>query len=164
MSKEREEIAVGIPEPTTAKEKRARFAQVLERGIINTRLSVELPPDVHGEWVRNDPSSIARMQSLGFVVDDKYATANALHSDGTGKPIVGDVLFMTCSKEDYQIIQDIKRQRFMEMHMPKDAQKEEAEYAAQLKKVGDVPVIQESSTKTARRDEIASALDTAKGR
>ena len=77
---------------------RAKAAVMLDRGWTNARINVSIPKEdgVYGEWVHNSSVEIARMSNLGFKVDDKYATTNALHNDGTGHPVIGDVVFMTC--------------------------------------------------------------------
>ena len=142
-------------------EQKARLAKVLSRGIVNSRLAVDLPDDVHGEWFGNDASDIARAQALGFTIDDKYATKNALHSDGSGRPIVGDVIFMTCSRETKDIIDEIKREQYEEMHGVggKGKTKEEREYTTQTQaETPEVPVIDESRTVRATKEDIAAAL------
>lgn len=80
----------------TEEQRQARFIEVLDRGLTSSRLKVDLPDTVYGEWHHNDPGSIARMEALGFVVDKWYATRNALHTDGRGNAIVGDVIHMIC--------------------------------------------------------------------
>ncbi|KKL62621.1 hypothetical protein LCGC14_2183340, partial [marine sediment metagenome] len=46
--------------------RRARLATILERGRTVDRLHVELPEDVHGEWVPNEQKDILHYESLGF--------------------------------------------------------------------------------------------------
>ncbi|KKM76313.1 hypothetical protein LCGC14_1381440, partial [marine sediment metagenome] len=62
-----------LPEELTDEEKaekrkirRARLATILERGRTVDRLHVELPEDVHGEWVPNEQKDILHYESLGF--------------------------------------------------------------------------------------------------
>jgi len=158
--------------PETMQERRARIATILERGIINTRLNVELPPDIHGEWVREDSVQIERMKSLGFEIDLKYGNKTALHSTGAGTIArVGDVIFMTCPQEDYELIQEVKRERYLEQHDPKALDElreersiEEQNFAAQLKaQAPELPVIEESSKTTAHKEDIQAALDSRGG-
>ena len=180
--KEREEIKVGTPaallvdasgkeipvyaqpevQPEmTREEKKARLVSVLERGIVHDRLHVPLPPDIYGEWARMDPLEIARMQTLGFQIDYEYAQRRALHSDGTGAAVVGDVVFMTCPRETYEIIKEIRHEQFMRTNAPKKS-KEEVELIANTFRDADglVPTFSESNTDLAGRDHIVAALRT----
>lgn len=148
-----------------AADKKARFARVLERGFLADRLTVtDLPDDKHGQWVANNEVEIIRMQELGYTIDTEYAAKRSLHSDGTGRPIVGDVIFMTCSREDHEIVEDLRREQFVRMHGSPDEkralqQREEAEFAASFdaETKHDIPVIQESDAKAARREELRAA-------
>lgn len=145
----------------TTQEKRARFARVLERGFINDRLNVELPPHLHGEWVLDDPVAIDRARALGFDIDKEYATKRGLHSSGDGAAKVGDVIFMVQSMEDHMLMEEIRQKRFEDMHGKpgKPSQKEEREYAASVKaKAPEVPIIDESRAREARKDELEAAL------
>lgn len=138
--------------------KKGRMAAVLERGIVNERLAVDLPSDIHGEWVEDDPVQVARMETLGFKIDDTYAVKRRLHSKGDSASYVGDVVFMTCSREDYDLFEEIRQERFDQMHGPKH-QKEDTEYAVQVQsKTPEVPVIEESRTRAARREDLNAAL------
>jgi hypothetical protein len=100
-------------------ELKSKLAAILDRGIVQDRLSVELPDDTHGEWVRNDPLEISRLQTLGFTVDDKYASKRAIHSDGTSGSIVGDVIHMICPKEVKELIDEIRVERMVKEHAGK---------------------------------------------
>lgn len=139
-------------------DRKARLASVLERGIIADRLMVELPEGVHGEWVPNVTQEILRMQALGFQIDETYATKRALHSDGTGKAIIGDTIFMTCSAETKQIIDEIAREKFEKIHgNPKNrgrSQAEESEYTEANRRLG-IPVLNESRVNVADGNDIA---------
>lgn len=93
-----------------------QLAILLDRGHVNARLLVDKPLDVHGEWVPNDAMEVMRKKSLGFEIDDKYAAGNALHSDGTGKPIVGDVIYMTCPARLKAAYDKLAAKRYEEAH------------------------------------------------
>lgn len=143
-------------------ERKVRLAQVLERGVVSARLQVPLPPDVYGEWFRNDPEDLYRAQLLGFKVDDSYAVNRALHSDGDGKPIIGDVVFMTCPREDHELMQEIKQEKFDQIHGTKPSQDEEQKFKAQVAtKTPELPVVEESRVRKVRKEEISAALDAA---
>ena len=110
----------GITQPTKEQEaeiesranRKARLASILDRSVLGDRFNVKLPDDKHGEWIRNDPMEIHRMEALGFKVDTEYATNRALHGDGSDSAIVGDVIFMTCERETKDIIDEIRQEQF----------------------------------------------------
>lgn len=133
-------------------EKKARFARVLERGFIVDRLDVSesCPADLHAEWVNVDPIEIERKRALGYtIVDADWARRKSLNSDGSSKAIVGDVVLMACPKEDYELLEEVRLERFKEMHGPKKSQVEETQFKTQMA-AGDqkiLPVIDEGSAK-----------------
>ncbi len=147
----------------TRAEKKAQFARVLERGIINARLEVDLPEGVYGEWVRDDDTEIMRMESMGFQIDKEYAKKRRLHSKGDDASYVGDVVFMTCSQENHEIIDEVKLDMYNAHHGIKDdnQQQEDTDYATKVKsQVPEVPVIEESKTVSASREDIVAALQS----
>jgi len=153
-------------------DKKARFARVLERGYIVDRLSVEIPPGLHGEWVAVD--QVERWEALGFEVDKKYAFKRQLHPDGSGDKSggaarVGDVIFMTCPQEDYEIMQELKQELFQRTHgSPKDKkrlmQKEEQEFRNVVEMQMGMPVIDEGKESPARKEQIKDAIAAAEKR
>lgn len=144
-------------------EKKAKIMRVLERGQVVDRLQVELPGNLYGEWIPDDKQEIARMQLLDFWVDDKYATQRALHDKGDGRSIMGDTVFMVCERETKEIIDEIRREQFEVRNGKPGAvtksQGEEKEFASQTKTLGIGPVVEESTTRQVRRDQIAAALN-----
>lgn len=123
MSDQREATAADGTPVAVVKEdretKKARFAQIVDRGFVTHRLNAhKLPDDKHGQWVRDDPMEITRLQSLGYEVADPkiYSGVNNPHGDGT-KMVVGDVMFMVCSKDDHELHQEIARERFHQTYV-----------------------------------------------
>jgi len=100
-------------------ELKAKLSAILDRGIVQDRLHVDLPDDLHGEWVRNDPLEIRRLEALGFQIDNEYAVKRAIHTDGTNSAIVGDVVHMTCPKEVKETIDEIRKDRMIREHSGK---------------------------------------------
>ena len=146
------------------KEKRARIARVLERGYIVDRAVVDnLPPHLHGEWVPNDPMEIERKKALGFVIDTVYAPKRSLHSEAdVGKAMIGDTIYMTCPKEDKDLIDEIRYEQYVKTHGSPDEikrlhQKEEADFNNLTGTLG-LPVVDESAESSARKDELIAAL------
>lgn len=141
--------------------RKAKLAQVLERGIVADRLQVPLPDSVYGEWVVNDKAEIYRMQGLGFEVDTTYAKQRALHNEGDDRSIVGDVVFMTCDKETHNLIEEVRREKYVAMNGKQaSADSENTEFKAAVDKIG-MPVIEESSSRRARKADIEAAITAA---
>lgn len=142
-------------------EKKARLARIQDRGLANQRLDVELPSHLYGEWVPNDKLEIYRMQSLGFVIDDKYAVKRALHDQGDGRSVVGDAVFMVSSMEDHQLLEEIRRENYNTVNGspndPKSLQREEKEFASENRRIG-MPIVEESRHRRARKTELEAAL------
>lgn len=143
-------------------EKKAKFARILERGVLVDRLAIALPPTIHGEWVNRDPTEVARLEQLGFRIDTEYAPKHRLHDQGTNEAVVGDTVHMICDMDTYQILEEIRRDKFQELHGKPDSkgkvgpQIEEKTFAAS---VGPgIPIIQESDTRSAGSAEIKNAL------
>ena len=154
-----EELAV----PESRIDRKARLARILERGIIADRLAVELPPDKYGEWVSNDAVDIARLQALGFEIDTEYAPKISLHSSGTKAGVIGDVIHMICSKENKDILEEIRKENYDKRHNRKpinhraNTQGEEREAVANIDRTG-LPAIMESKTTVIGERELSSAL------
>lgn len=144
----------------TRAQKKARYAEVYDRGVAGARLHVELPPDVYGEWVPDFGEEIHRKELLGFEIDRIYAPARALHNKGDGKSIVGDVVFMTCSREQKEILDEVRRERYDRIHSPKGGkQKEEKDFLALAP--GDTVPVASSNAARVRPREITDALKAA---
>lgn len=126
-------IEQGVVDPKTLEriekaergELKAKLAAILDRGIVEDRLRVEVPDNMHQEWVRNDPIEIRRLQSLGFMIDDVYAPSRAIHSDGTSSAIVGDVISMICPREIKEVIDEIRLEQIIKQNAKKKIGKTE---------------------------------------
>ena len=148
--------------------KKARLVRVLERGRVADRLHVDLPSDVHGEWILNEQMAITTARLKGFEIDDKYAVKRGLHTDGTGKPIVGDVIFMTMPMEDKELLDEVARDMYNQRHgdprkrgLRDEAVKAENRAATELMREDGMPVIDESSTVAVGAPEIEAARQEA---
>lgn len=152
--------------PEERAKRKALLIQAFDRGVVHDRLTVPLPADMHGEWCRNDPMEIDRLRTLGFEVYQSDGSRRGLHSDGTGALIVADAIFMTTPRENKEVIDEIRMERFMQANgKPGDRKaktREEKEFEAQALRDsgGIVPVISESSTEgRINREEVKAALD-----
>jgi hypothetical protein len=117
-------VKLSTDEPTAEdamrlrKEKKARIAQVLSRGVLGEKLKSiirEATPDGYaGKFVRNDAQDIIRAQNLGFGFKyraDVDAVRLGLHATPDGKIRVGDILLMTITKEDQEILREVRTER-----------------------------------------------------
>jgi hypothetical protein len=120
---------------------RARMAAVLDRGVINDRLTIDIPKNLHGEWVVNDPFELERAAMLGFTDGSEYVSKRLAHHQD-GKPTMGDVRFMVQPMWMHKEVIAERERRFNEMHNPKKKrQKEEEEFRVNA----GLPVIEESN-------------------
>lgn len=91
--------------------------QLLERGSVSSALKVDLPPDKHGEWVRNEPLRIKEKRELGFEIDKEYAPKQAMHdARADGSAVVGDLIHMITDKETKKLIDEIRAEEYLQRH------------------------------------------------
>lgn len=177
MSQERPVLKVAADGKTTTEtltaeekreqyqEKRARIARVLERGYVVDRATVDnLPPEYHGEWVPDDPMEIERKKALGFWIDREYAPKRSLHgqADEADKARIGDCIYMICTKEDKQLIDEIRYEQYVKTHgspeeLKRLKQQEERDFAKLTEQIG-LPVVDESAESSARKEDLIAAL------
>lgn len=165
-----------VKEALSRAERKARLATVLERGFVNERLHVDLPAHLHGEWAPID--QIEYYRTLGFVIDTEYARNRSIHArpelGGINCAVVGDVVYMVQSNEDYEIWNELRAERFEAMNRKpsKDGttveQLEEKNFKDLTETLTEgpvkVPVIDESKTRQARKEEISSSMAAAMAR
>lgn len=141
---------------TNREELEIRIARVLERGMLSERLQVELPDGMYGEWVADDPVEIYRMKSMGFEEDIKYATASALHTDGSGRAKVGDTIFMTAPRLVKDVIDSVSRKKYEQSHGKK---KTEEEKYTELINMQGTPVINKSNSQVVDGKDISMSMN-----
>lgn len=74
----------------------AQIAQILDRGVVNDRLAVKLPPDRVGYWVRERGDDIERYKALGGRIERTTEVGNqGLHGAADDRIRVGDVILMS---------------------------------------------------------------------
>ena len=164
MPQERDEITIGdvpLDPALIRKEKKARLASVLERGMIGDRLAVPLPSELVGQWCPNNKLDIYRMQGLGFEIDTVHAKNRSLHDGGDGAAVVGDVIFMTTPKENYELIQEVNKELMDAAHNPRK-QKEDSETTSLIDKIG-MPTVNTSRTDSVSSRQIAATLTQGQG-
>lgn len=141
----------------------ARLATVLDRGVVFDRLKVDLPPDLYGEWVRNDPLEIDRMQTLGFWVDNTYASRRSLHSDGSSANIVADVIHMCTMRVNKEMIDQIYLEKQVRStRHPKHAIEDDEFVDKVRRETGeDIPAFSESKMTPVNINDVRAALSKA---
>jgi hypothetical protein len=82
-------------------EYKRRLFETADRSFVNDRLNVELPENLHGEWIGIDDFSQFHAQAKGYSDGSEYLQAhNRLHERPDGST-VGDVKFMVIPKWKY---------------------------------------------------------------
>lgn len=116
----------------TRAELKAHLVTILSRSVVSDRLNVPLPDDVHGEWFPNDKGEILRAEMLGFKIDTEYAKKRSLHQDskaGADSSTVSDAVFMVCSKQVKEVMDEINLERYNAANSPRRGrQKEERDF------------------------------------
>ena len=126
-----------VAEAMTKAQRKAKLAQVLDRGMVSDRLVVkDADPRKHYEWCRDTEIDIDRWRSLGFEVEKERG--EGLHGKGDDRRVVGDAVLMSCPKENYEILEELKAER-KERKRKMNAKKE---YLMRARKFNpDVPVL-----------------------
>lgn len=136
MSEQREVLTgKAVPDPSEEQQKlneevRRRLekkqhlrAVILERGVTSSSMAVNLPSNLHGEWIRNEPKRIRDAIELGFHVDREYAPKQLtvdgkfMHdANGDGSAVIGDAIFMVCDKETRDIVEELQKEEYIRRH------------------------------------------------
>lgn len=120
------------------REKKAALAQVLDRGMVNARLKVkDGRPDRVYVYIRDRQEDIDRMKALHFVVETEGG--KGLHGTGDNRRRIGDVVCMSTSRDNYEIIEEIKNERRRRRHQVADPKRQYLKQARHRNP--DVPVL-----------------------
>lgn len=114
----------------------ARFVEIADRGVVDIRTNVKLPSDMFGHWVRNTPEDVQAARMNGFEIDGKFAVNSTVHSDGKGSPVVGDIIFMTCSRRIKDAHDKAAAIQFRRVHGVATGLQEEKDFEGNIKSVG----------------------------
>ncbi len=117
-----EPTTIENPEPTPEEaekivaQKKARIAQVMSRGITNEKLQLVfdacVPDGYSGKFVRDSEGDIIRYGNLGFGFT-YVKEALGLHGRADGRIAVGDVVLMTITLEDREILKTVKMEKML---------------------------------------------------
>lgn len=107
-SENREDVSTDEAESRASK--KARLAQILQRGFVNDKLVVEgADPNRYYCWVRDDEQEIMRCKALGFVLESEKG--KGLHGTGDNTRRIGDVILMSTPRDNYELIQEIRMEQ-----------------------------------------------------
>lgn len=130
-----------------AEEKIARVTQVLSKGILNEKLASiierSVPKGRIGKFVRDSEEDIIRYQNLGYTFEVN-AGARGLHGTGDGRIRVGDLVLMTISQEDREIL-NIVRNRAIQQKLSA-GRKEYTRPAERAAEASGISIFDESQT------------------
>jgi len=125
------------PEQALAKaakldEEKARIAEVLSRGIVTDMITVkDGRPDRRYAWVRENDGDISKFKMLGYDIETEAGTGE--HQTGDDTRRVGDVILMSCSMEQYELIEEVRsEQKRKRLSSPVKEYKKRAEAAAAM--------------------------------
>lgn len=92
-------------------QKKARVAQVLVRGLLNSKLQqiydAAVPDGYMGKYVRDTPEDVFRYMNLGYGFKYK-PKAKGLHASADDRIRVADVVLMTIRKEDWDVLKEVR--------------------------------------------------------
>ena len=118
-------------------ERKAVLAQLLDRGLVNSRLEVkDAEPGWYYMWAREEDTDLQRLFALGFeLVPKTEESAQDLHGTGDNLRRLGDVVLVRTPEENHQLIEEIKTER-----KAKKSLMGKREYLSRAKKHG-VPIL-----------------------
>ena len=97
------------------KQKSAKIAQIMTRGIVNDKLQMiidsAVPEGRKGKFIRDNDDDILRYQNLFYTFDYKEGHTKGLHAEADGRIRVGDVVLMTISEDDLYILRESRKKR-----------------------------------------------------
>lgn len=117
-----ESTTIKDPEPTPEEaeaivaQKKARIAQVMTRGITNEKLQIVydkcVPDGYSGKFVLDDEGYVIRYTNLGFGFTYTEG-ASGVHGRADGRIAVGDVVLMTITLADREILKTVKHEKML---------------------------------------------------
>lgn len=90
---------------------------LLERSAVSSALDLSfLPKHLVGQWCRNETLRINDLRALNYEVY-KSETNRGLHdANADGSIVVGDLILMTCSRENREIIDELRKEEYNQRH------------------------------------------------
>lgn len=90
---------------------------LLERSAVSSALDLSfLPANLSGQWVRNETLRINDLRALNYEIykDSKIRGLHDANADGS--VVVGDLILMVCSKENREIIDELRKEEYNQRH------------------------------------------------
>ncbi len=129
-------------------QKKARVAQVLQRGILNSKLQAVyeacVPKGRKGKYIRDDGESVIRYGNLFYTFEYTEGAVKRYGSPDGRIRVGSDLVLMTISQEDREILREVKQDRIMK-NLGK-GRKEYTTKADQAAREGGAPVPFDEST------------------
>ena len=109
---------------------KARIAEVLGRGLVTDMIEVnDGDPSRRYAWVRERDLDIKKFEALGYRVETE--AGEGAHGTGDNRRRVGDVILMSCDRDRYDLIEEVRReQRKKRLTSPVEEYKRRAAAAA----------------------------------
>lgn len=102
---QREDLPIGEAKARLTK---GQLAQILHRGVVNDRLSIKLPPNRVGYWIRDRQEDVDRIIALGGKMESASQLGQkGLHGTGDDRIKIGDVIFMSLPRDVVDAIAEI---------------------------------------------------------
>lgn len=90
---------------------------LLDRAAVTTALDLSfLPPHLSGQWVRNETLRINDLRALNYEVYKDNVNRGLHDANADGSIVVGDLILMTCTKENREIIDELRREEYNQRH------------------------------------------------
>lgn len=114
-------LAGNDPDDEELREYAVRQVQILDR--VSSRFTIpDAPPNLHYEWHMPTPENHTRLLEKGFKKDDELgAKSNYLNQDGTGTPMIGDVVCYSIDIRKYRILKAIELKAAQQRNDPQKA-------------------------------------------
>lgn len=111
---------------------KARIAEVLSMGVVTDMIRVkDARDDRRYAWVRENDGDIQKFQLLGYEVETQAGEGE--HATGDDRRRVGDVILMSCARERYELIEEVRsEQKRKRLASPVKEYKERAAAAARI--------------------------------
>lgn len=109
---------------------KARIAEILSMGLVTDMIRVkDAKPDRRYAWIRENEGDIQKFQLLGYEIETEAGEGE--HQTGDDRRRVGDVILMSCDRERYELIEEVRsEQKRKRLTSPVKEYKERAEAAA----------------------------------
>jgi hypothetical protein len=90
---------------------------LLDRAAVSTALDLSwLPKGLSGQWCRNETLRINDLRALNYEVYKDNSIRGLHDANADGSVVVGDLILMTCSRENREIIDELRKEEYNQRH------------------------------------------------